>query len=368
MKSKTTNGFGLEISKAVILRFFLTLAVYVAAIVFMLVFARIYLSRFIWYDTDPFYRLFRFIDNHVLGVVVFFGGVGFVVIFIFYWRKTLGFIDAVVEASEILADRDDRRISLPPELNRIETRMNSAKQNAIQNALLAADAERRKDEMIMYLAHDIKTPLTSVIGYLCLIEETSSLPPEQKAEYIRIALEKAYRLEKLVGEFFEITRYNFQTPVLTKEDINLCYMLIQISDEFYPSLTVKDIAVSVRVPEDMTARGDPDKLARVFNNILKNAAAYSPRGSAIDITASAGDKTISVVFTNPGNIPADQLPLIFDKFYRLDSSRSSDTGGSGLGLAVAKEIIILHGGNIRADCGGNQISFTVELPRVSTPS
>jgi two-component system sensor histidine kinase VanS len=214
----------------------------------------------------------------------------------------------------------------------------------------------------MYLAHDIKTPLTSVIGYLSLLDEAPDMPPEQKAKYVHITLDKANRLEKLVDEFFEITRYNFQTDLLSKERIDLYYMLAQMTDEFYPLLAAKGKQAVLHVPEDMTLYGDSDKLARVFNNILKNAVAYSPDHSVIDITAAISGGTASIVFTNAGSISKDKLTAIFEKFYRLNAARSSVTGGAGLGLAIAKEIVASHGGRIYADSDGKQTSFTVELP------
>jgi two-component system sensor histidine kinase VanS len=194
------------------------------------------------------------------------------------------------------------------------------------------------------------------------------MPPEQKAKYVSIALEKANRLERLVDEFFEITLYNFPTGTPEKEIIDLYYMLAQMTDEFYPLLASKEKQAILHVPEDMTIYGDPDKLARVFNNILKNAVAYSPDKSVIDITATISGNVVSITFTNDGSIPKEKLAYVFEKFYRLDSARSSDTGGAGLGLSIAKEIVILHGGRIYADSDEKQTSLTVELPAMPKQS
>jgi len=140
---------------------------------------------------------------------------------------------------------------------------------------------------------------------------------------------------QLINEFFEITRFNLQTIVLNKEKINLLFMLQQIADEFYPILAPQGKQVSVNVPDGFTLWGDPDKLARVFNNILKNAIAYSYENSVIDICARQEDKYIVISFTNKGNpIPQENLDTIFEKFYRLDSARSTNTGGAGLGLGL----------------------------------
>jgi two-component system sensor histidine kinase VanS len=272
------------------------------------------------------------------------------------------YFDEVNSGIDSLMQGEDAPIELSPEMVFMEQKLNSLKRTLEKREHDTKLAEQRKNDLVMYLAHDIKTPLTSVIGYLSLLDESPDMPAEQKAKFVNITLEKANRLEKLVDEFFEITRYNFQTVTLSKESIDLYYMLAQMTDEFYPLLAAKGEMAVLHVPEDMTVYGDPDKLARVFNNVLKNAVAYSPDNSVIDITATVSGDTASIVFTNAGSISKDKLTAIFDKFYRLDSARSSDSGGAGLGLAIAKEIVISQGGRIYADSGDGQTSFTVELP------
>ena len=216
---------------------------------------------------------------------------------------------------------------------------------------------------MVYLAHDIRTPLTSVIGYLELLKEAPDLPVEQRAKYLSITLDKAYRLEQLINEFFEITRFNLQSIPLNRENIHLSYMLLQMAEEFYPILTPGGKSVRLDVPEDLSLYGDPDKLARVFNNILKNAAAYSYPDTVIEIRARQERNAVRITFTNQGpQIPEAQLNAIFEKFYRLDSARSSSTGGAGLGLAIAKEIVTAHKGTISASSGPEGTVFTIELP------
>jgi two-component system sensor histidine kinase VanS len=272
-----------------------------------------------------------------------------------YFDETNAGIDSLIRGEEA-------QIELSPEMDFMEQKLNNFKRTLEKREQDTKLAEQRKNDLVMYLAHDIKTPLTSVIGYLSLLDEAPDMPAEQRAKYVNITLEKANRLEALVDEFFEITRYNFREIALSKESIDLFYMLAQMTDEFYPLLAARGKRAVLHVPEDMTVYGDPDKLARVFNNVLKNAAAYSPDDSVIDIAATASDGAASIVFTNAGGISKDKLTSIFDKFYRLDAARSSDSGGAGLGLAIAKEIVHLHGGRIYADSDGKQTSFTVELP------
>ncbi|WP_425328577.1 sensor histidine kinase [Rummeliibacillus suwonensis] len=274
------------------------------------------------------------------------------------------YFDEVSAGMDKLVGKSDDEITLSPELDFMENKLNQIKNNLEKQKKAVLDAEQRKNDLVVYLAHDIKTPLTSVIGYLSLLDEASDMPPKQKAKYVGITLEKAYRLEQLINEFFEITRFNLQTIVLNKVKINLLFMLQQMADEFYPMLTPQEKRVSVNVPDGLTLWGDADKLARVFNNILKNAIAYSYENSVIDISAQQQDENIMITFTNQGHpIPREKLETIFEKFFRLDTSRSTHTGGAGLGLAIAKEIINAHGGNIFVQSHTEKTVFTVVLPQ-----
>jgi two-component system sensor histidine kinase VanS len=273
------------------------------------------------------------------------------------------YFDEVSVGMDKLAEESDDEIILSPELDFMENKLNQIKNNLEKQKKAVLDAEQRKNDLVVYLAHDIKTPLTSVIGYLSLLNEAPDMPPEQKAKYVGVTLEKAYRLEQLINEFFEITRFNLQTIVLNKEKINLQFMLQQMADEFYPMLTPQEKQVSVYVPKGLTLWGDADKLARVFNNILKNAIAYSYENSIIDISAKQQHKNLIITFTNQGNsIPQAKLETIFEKFYRLDSARSTNTGGAGLGLAIAQEIVTAHDGTISVESNPENTTFTVKLP------
>jgi len=280
-----------------------------------------------------------------------------------YWRKTVGFIEDIADASMSLVKPDDEDIRLPEELRDIEDRMNQIKRMALQNARDAREAEQRKNDLVVNLAHDIRTPLSSVIGYLSLLNEAPDMPLEQRKKYTGITLEKAFRLEHLIDELFEITRFSLSSIVLDRGKINLTFMLQQMADEFYPMLAPQNKKAVVHAPENLAAWGDADKLSRVFNNILKNAIAYSYEGSVIDITAYEQGKNTVIEFANYGDpIPPEKLEAIFERFFRIDTARSTQTGGAGLGLAIAKEIVNAHGGTIKAESNGGKTTFTVTLP------
>ncbi len=274
------------------------------------------------------------------------------------------YFNEIVEGVDELAEGQRKVIVMSPELDFVASQLNRVNDELIRSAEAEQAAEQRKNDLVVYLAHDIKTPLTSVIGYLSLLEENTALTREQRSTYIHVALDKAYRLEELIGEFFEITRSNLDAIPLQREHINLSYLMAQIVDELHPLLAAAEKTVTVCISHDLMLFADPDKIARAFNNILKNAISYSDENSTIEIVAKCPNDCVVLDFTNAGTIPADKLETIFEKFNRLDEARQSSTGGSGLGLAIAKDIIELHGGTIKATSKQDTTHFTVTLPHI----
>jgi len=293
--------------------------------------------------------------------------IGIIAVFIILIRSIVNrftrYFDIINQGISALLDAD-AEINLPPEMAATEQKLHAVKAELKQRTLEAQLAEQRKNELVMYLAHDIRTPLTSVIGYLNLIAEVPDMPTEQRAKYVNITLDKAYRLEKMINEFFEITRYNTQQISITKEKIDLYYMMVQLSDELSPMLSANGNTTVLNVDENLIVSGDPEKLARVFNNVLKNAAIYSTPNSEIVISAEENEESVIVAFTNHGKtVPKEKLASVFEKFYRMDEARTSNAGGAGLGLAIAKEIVTLHGGTIVADSDNDTVTFTITLPK-----
>ena len=278
-------------------------------------------------------------------------------------RAFTRYFDQIIAGVDQLAQESDEPITMSPELDFMRNKLTEVQNKLRQRTEQAQAAEQRKNDLIVYLAHDIKTPLTSVIGYLSLLDEGQAMPEAERERFTHIALEKAYRLETLINEFFEITRYRFQTMPLRREEVNLCYMMVQLSDELYPKLKERGKTLELDVPEELTIYADTDKIARVFNNILKNAIAYSADTGPIRVSAREEAGQSVICFTSPGAIPREKLEDIFEKFYRLDASRSSATGGAGLGLAIARDIMRLHGGELTAQSDDSTTTFTVILPQ-----
>lgn len=224
-------------------------------------------------------------------------------------------------------------------------------------------AEQQKNDLIVYLSHDLKTPLTSVIGYLSILDDLPDMPTEQRARFIGITLDKAYRLEQLINEFFEITRLNLSELTAEKTGVDLSVMLFQLIEEFYPLLEENNMTITADIDSGIKLSADADKLARALDNLLKNAVNYGWNGTEIKLSAHLSGENAVITLSNKGDeIPQEKLARIFDKFCRLDSSRRSKTGGTGLGLAITKQIIELHGGTISAACDKNDITFTVMVP------
>lgn len=289
--------------------------------------------------------------------------IGILVLLYRLLKKVFGYIDEVGKATEDLVNKDVEYIELPDELEEIKNRMNHLKRESEKNEKLAKENEEKKDELIVYLAHDIKTPLTSMIGYLSILDEIDDMPKKKQKNYISIALDKSYRLEDLINELFDVARFNSEKIVLEKEELNLNLMLEQIIDDFYPTLRELNKSIKLNYNESIGINGDPDKLSRVFNNLIKNAISYSKEESEIVINLKKDNNNAIVEVINKGKqISKEKLSKIFEKFYRLDSARTSRTGGSGLGLAIAKDIVELHNGTIIAESNDEETTFRVTLP------
>ena len=320
--------------------------------------------RTTWQPYDPLYRLLTFIRDYILlflGIPVL---AGWAFITYYYISKPLRYLDELVAASEQLAQPSPGVIRLPAAMKNVQDELNLVREQALRNAMLAREAEQRKNDLIVYLAHDLKTPLTSVIGYLTLLSDEPQISTELRARYTGIALEKAERLEELINEFFDITRFNLTALTLETERVNLSRMLEQITNEFLPIMAEKELRWEADIAPDTTLLCDPGKLERVFDNLIRNAINYSYSRTAIRLSLQKQEENVCLRIQNHGKtISADKLPHIFEQFFRLDSSRATATGGAGLGLAISKEIVELHRGSITAESADESITFTVLLPR-----
>jgi len=332
--------------------------------------ATLIFGMFTWGGEELLYRLAIWAQMRKFWFGLFYYAIGGYIILHHYWFKPYHYIEALIEAAEVVTRQDDALIELPSQLSEVEGKLNQIKVTSLSNLRAAKEAEQRKNDLVTYLAHDLKTPITSVIGYLTLLRDEPDISPEMRQRYMNITLDKAERLDDLINEFFEITRFNLSHISLDKRQINLSLMLQQLIYEFKPMLADKNLTCSLNADDNIMLRCDSDKLQRVFDNLLRNAVNYSFENSRILISAviekDSANLTapiLHITFENQGDtISEEKLGRLFEQFYRLDTSRSSRSGGAGLGLAIAKEIVELHGGTISASSKEDTIRFDIKLP------
>ncbi|MCI8964696.1 MAG: HAMP domain-containing histidine kinase [Eubacterium sp.] len=293
---------------------------------------------------------------------------GFILFSFWSFRRTVWLMENILGAVNRIYREKEELVELPQELHEVEKELNQVMLNVRASREKAEEAEQRKNDLIIYMAHDLKTPLTSVIGYLSLLEEEKDISGELKQKYLGIALKKSQRLEELVNEFFEITRFNLSTMTLELSTVNLTRMLEQISSEFIPVFQEKDLTYHLELDSDLKLLCDIDKMERVFDNLLKNAVNYSYKGTQIRILAhveqqqGSNKEKLHIQIINHGKtIPKEKQERIFEQFFRLESSRGSGTGGAGLGLAIAREIIEQHGGELTCESEDEQIIFHIRM-------
>ena len=350
-------------TRQILIQYVVSMAVFFISFVYGVFFAWRVCNRIVWQPDSLLYHILKWVKEYMLLV----GGsiclAGWTAITYYFLAKPIRYLDEIVAAAEVLAHPSEIPIELPGAMKNIEYKLNLVREQALRSTLLAKEAEQRKNDLIVYLAHDLKTPLTSIIGYLTLLRDEPQISKELRARYTGIALEKAERLEELINEFFDITRFNLTSLSLETEMRNLSRMLEQIAFEFNPVLAQKQLHWRCEITPGVEILCDSDKLERVFDNLIRNAVSYSYEQSEIYLSMKPLEDQVEICVQNRGKtIPPEKLEHIFEQFFRLDPARSTAAGGSGLGLAIAKEIINAHGGSIKAESREEIITFTVLLP------
>ena len=342
--------------------YLLALVAWVATVLGMTLLCAILCSSVIWQST-PLYWFLQWVKNYIVLVMGAAVVVGWLAISYFFIARPVRNLELMLEGAEALAHPTEEPIRLPAALEGAEHQLNLVREQALRTAQAAREAEQRKNDLVVYLAHDLKTPLTSVIGYLTLLRDEPELSPAMRARYTGVALEKAERLEDLINEFFDITRFSLTHLELERQPVDLKRMLEQLCSEFEPVFARSELKYRLDLPENFRVVCDPDKMARVFDNLLNNACHYAYPASLIRVEGRLAQGQAVLTFTNAGaTIPPEKLSRMFERFFRLDPSRGTRTGNAGLGLAIAKEIVEAHGGVIAADSREEQVIFTVSLP------
>lgn len=254
-------------------------------------------------------------------------------------------------------------ISSYDEFSDIAEDINLASQKLQQAIEKGYFAETSKDQLVVNLAHDLRTPLTSVVGYLGLVLQDDGLTEDQKKHFTNIAFTKSKRLEKLIDELFEITKVNYGKQTLRPTPINISQLLLQVNEELYPIVESNGLSTRLNIAPNLPTVGDGELLARVFENLLSNAVRYGSDGQFVDLTGKLEEGYVIVQVVNYGNpIVAEDLPYLFDMFYTSDQARTHQGGSTGLGLYIAKNIVEQHGGTITVESSLIRTLFEVRLP------
>lgn len=343
----------------------ISLTIFVSIIIFTILYIYSYeiYHQYIFQSNDLVYLLAQLIKGNLLTIFITLVALDTIIIFWLRYREMLQYIEKMLEAGKILIQDNNIPINLPPELREIEEQMNQIKNDALKNKIAIKQAEKQKNDLLLYLAHDLKTPLTSILGYLDLLNSQPKLTEKEKKTYAKIAYDKTIRLEELIEEFFSIAKYNLSDIKLEKQSVNLSVMLAQISYEFMPMYREKNITCNTTIEDNLILTLDINQFERVFDNLIRNAINYSIPNTAINIMAKKENNDIIIKLSNTiDSIDKNKLKHIFEPFVRLDSSRNSNTGGAGLGLTITKKIIELHHGTINASLKDQLICFEIKIP------
>ncbi|GMA48163.1 two-component sensor histidine kinase [Tetragenococcus muriaticus] len=263
----------------------------------------------------------------------------------------------------------DHRI--PFELRGDLARLVDSINGLVDSTATAIEEERRieksKDELITNISHDIRTPLTSIIGYLGLIEDRQYHSEEDLLKYTHTAFLKTKQMKALVDDLFEYTKARQPSNPVNLTTFDMVQLVEQLAADFELEARNNGITIeTVAQPQQLLMEGDTEKLVRVFNNLLSNALKYGKDADKIIIQLEkTGTEAVISVKNNGQMIPKQSLDSLFDRFYRVEESRSQETGGTGLGLAIAQSIIASHGGYIYAKSNPDWTSFIIHLPLTS---
>ena len=313
--------------------------------------------------------LMAMIDESELVIVigyVLLGIMVFSITFLLLQERSISYISRISDAVQNISEGDLNtmvEVVGDDEFSAMASNLNKMVADIRQLMDKERESERTKNELITNVAHDLRTPLTSIIGYLELLSGSTNLTSEMKEKYIDITYKKAKRLEKLIEDLFGFTKLNYGKVSMKVSQVDIVKLLSQLLEEFYPNFMDKNLSYELQsnVPAKMI-NADGNLLARLFDNLINNAIKYGAEGKRILVKIHATESIVTVSVTNYGYvIPKEELPLLFEKFYRVEQSRSSNTGGTGLGLAIAKNIVDMHGGMIGVTSDLKGTVFTVRL-------
>ena len=334
---------------------------------------------FLWLNMDFIWEILGLTNERVLPyqeeiqtqniqtlVLALVGVVVFLASFLLQMDSVIQYVNEITKGIYRIADGDLETVIEPKgedELTYIANSLNDMTEKLKDLMEKERIAERTKNELITNVAHDLRTPLTSIIGYMGFLSNDEKLEEAVQKRYIAIVYQKAKRLEKLIEDLFSFTKLNYGKIAMKVEKVDLVMLLNQLLDDFYPSFENHNLTEEfVSNQPSIILDGDGNLLARLFDNLINNAIKYGAEGKKILVRLHATEAVVTVSVINYGYvIPKEELPLLFEKFYRVEQSRSTNTGGTGLGLAIAKNIVDMHGGTINVSSDLKGTVFAVKL-------
>ncbi|UUZ84112.1 HAMP domain-containing protein [Paenibacillus sp. P26] len=290
----------------------------------------------------------------------------FILLFYYLTQRKMRYIEELAGSLRIIATGNlEYRVleRSQDELGSLARDMNLMTRELQQKIEEERRSERLKNELITNVSHDLRTPLTLIMGYLRSLHDKNYETPEQAASYIGIAYSKSEKLKSLIDDLFEYTKLSNQDVPLHKSGVAINEVLEQLVEEYVTIGEEQQVTLIRSIPQEkLIVSIDVDKMIRVFENLLGNAVKYSPKPGVISVGMARERGQVIVRISNKADaLTREELSQLFDRFYRVDSARTSDTGGSGLGLAIAKSIVESHGGRIWAESENGEIHFYVQL-------
>ena len=322
-------------------------------------------SRLTWYETDPLYHLLLWVRDYYFFVCIAVVLLGWVVISWHFISRPVRQLDALIGASAQLTRPTEEPIRLPASMKSVEDQLNLAREEALRAQRAAREAEQRKNDLVVYLAHDLKTPLTSIISYAELLEQEHLEPPA--GEYVTILSQKAQRLKGMVQDVFEVSKAaSGQLPVSLKR-LDLARLLRQTLADMDQPIQESGLQLRTQLPDhSVLIQGDSDRLYRVFQNLLGNALKYSLAGSRVYLTLTVEEGQAVAALRNTS--AAELRPGLdyTQRFVRGDESRTD--GGSGLGLSIASSFVQACGGQFQVETQADLFTALVSFPLDASPS
>ncbi len=287
-----------NLAKRLLTQYLLSVSVFFLFLFVCAAVSDLWLSKKVWHKTDAIWPFLHWVQENIVCFFLIILLAGWLLITLVFVLRALFYLRQVVEASQQLASGREDSIRLPDALKQVQDELNQVWEKSKRNRELAREAEKRKNDLLVYLAHDLKTPLTSVIGYLTLLSEEPQLPYASRQRFTGIALDKAERLEGLINEFFEITRFNLSVITLERETVNLSRMMEQLASEFLPLMREKELTWEYQIEPDVMVFCDTEKLERVFDNLIRNAIFYSYPRTSLTVHLAREGANVKIMVIN----------------------------------------------------------------------